>query len=421
MAQVRDTPLDADPAAADVATLGRSGHEGAPGELKKRYVALGTGLVAAAAGAAIIFGGTGPFGDNLGLTPAAPSESPNDVFDPISNDDWVEDYAQTCLFNAEEQLQEQLPASAPADLITSREEAREAGPLRVAAAHEQPGYKIAVVQNSATQSVCAGDENGTWGTNSIPTSSLDGSLTVISYVNRTDYDYSETVIVGIVADDVISVTAEPSEGRGDTAYIADGYFSVLLDSPDAVRYVITHQDGSRESVQGTDFSEQPTDTRLEFGAECSRWANDPEGYGLSEKAQAALLVSPREDSPVMIAEHDAAKYMFAVFANAEAQTVCVGDHSDHLDISQTLDAASKPEVMEQISFGQVTESGDIVEVGRVAATVSTITIETPEGNTAEAIVQDNYYSALLEKGADAAALTYEVTFEDGSAETITDP
>lgn len=251
MAQVRQTPLEPTASTADVATFGRSELDDAPREIKKRWLAAGAGLAAAAVGAAIVLG-SGPFGDDLGVTPA---EDPNT--DTAVATDAVDSLlvAEGCLFGANESLEsslESLTDESNPMIAEDLNAAIDAGPLEVAYEHVEAEYTAAVVQNMAYRRVCFGDDEGplSRGGHFGPTV---GTPDVVTLQQRFHEPYEgsvHTLVVGQVAEDVESILVRAADGGEAQAHRDGGFFSARLaaDDNEALTFEVTMTDGSVEVI-----------------------------------------------------------------------------------------------------------------------------------------------------------------------------
>lgn len=432
MTQVHDTPLEADFTAADEVTFGRQDVEGAPHDLKKRYIALGAGVVAAAAGVTIFLANAGPLSEDLVVPPAAPTESPRDSAQESAAISDAESTASGQLISR--QCLQQASTAGPEfsealdeDSRAEYDKAVTVGPFRVETMHVEPDYQVVVVTNDALRVICAGSGGSMRSRfdELSPSTDSPGNLEALSTSGMVDGSSVEVITVGRVPDDVRAISVEASSGQEREAHIQDGFYSVALfkDDPNTdLTYVVHYEDGSTEKVQSSPLgSADPT--LSEFATKCRTDTKNAVG-GLSDDEVEEFRDSLDED-PLEIVVHRETRLDEVVMVQNSLQTsLCVRDIYGGWGLTAGPTPSASPDAsIESILRAGIERPGTpvrIVEVGRVAPDVQRVIVETSKGDEAGAFLQDGYYSFFVDAPVDDE-LTFIVTCDDGSTRSITTP
>lgn len=432
MAQVRAAPLEADVTAPDETTLGRQDVEGAPRAIKKRYVALGVGAVAAVAGGAIAVAGVGPFGEDRGITPATPTESSLDSTEESAAISAAESTASGKIIGQQCLQQESAPLSEFSESFDEKSAAEynaavAAGPFRIETTHVEADYQVAIVTNDALRVICTGSGGSIRGRfgELDPSADAPGDLDVLTTSGEVDGSRVEVVTVGRVPDDVTAIRVYAGSGQERTAHIQDGFYSVALskDDPDAdFTYVVAYADGSTERVQSSALGAADP-TLSEFAVRCR--ADTADGaQGVSDDEATEFRDSLAEDPPEIVVHRQTRLDEVVMVQNSVQTSLCVRDTYGGWGLTAGPTSSGSPDrSIESIIRAATERPGKpvrIAEVGRVARDVQHVVVETSRGDEAEAFLHDGYYSFLVDAPVDDD-LTFVVTFDDGSTQRIAQP
>ncbi len=222
---------------ADLTTFSRFGFDDAPSEVKKRWLVVGAGLAAAAIGAAI---GIGPAlrGDDLGLTPASPSQ-PETTLSQDKQDTFQNDCFQLAM-DAE---------NYGADRKRLVRSTLQDDPMTLATHHVTAEYQFVVIRNGLVQTTCVGDGHAQLSPRFTETPG-DDPLAFILYSRGTLTDSGKTIEVGEVDGQVKSMTVVTPDCKVD-AMVDGGFYSVVQanDSDGAERtYEATYENGGTKTI-----------------------------------------------------------------------------------------------------------------------------------------------------------------------------
>lgn len=391
-----------DPDRPDGVRFGRSGLDGAPPPLPKRWLVLGGGLTAFVIAAAIIVG-TGDF--------SITTESDSDLAEPTES-----------LIESEPAGISPLTRATGACLGTIRDErnADSTGGLGIPPAsldlsvvyqHQDAARAAVAVTDGGRSALCV------WGPEGLVSTSYDVSDTPVrlrQYL-RTAPMPGETavqVLAGEVADDVeqveILLDGEPI-GRAD---VADGYFSAFVHSPtgEELAYAVTHANGLTDTVSAEGPAASPkAPGRNDAARACLSYLNitvaEPEPYG--NRAQADFDVAYD-----LIAEHTQTDYVLAAANDGTTITVCLEAPRITWTASQAPELPDG-EVIAPLEPAIRSSGSDVYPlVGRVAESVTAVDVVTADGRRVSTHLEDGFFAVLL-PAEDSSDVTYEVQTDEG--------
>ncbi len=386
----------------DGVRFGRSGLDGAPPPLPKRWLVLGGGLAATVIAAAIIVG-TGDFSLEAGVDP--------DRAEPTATFVETEPVGISPLTRATGACLGTIRDERSADSTGGLGMLPASLDLSVAYQHQVAGRAAVAVTDGGRSALCV---SGPEGLSSTSYDAGDAPNPLLQYVRTPPWPAEAIVqvLAGEVADDVdvveILLDGEPV-GQAD---VADGYFSAFVEAPpgEELTYAVTSANGGTEVVS----ADEPAASQNVGGSNaaaraCLSYLNitvaEPEPYG--NRAPSVFDVAYD-----LIAEHTQTDYVLAAADDGTTITACLEAPGITWTASQAPELPAG-ELITPLEPTTRSSGSDLYPlVGRVADSVTAVEIVTADGQRLPAHLEDGFYAVLL-PAADSVDVTYDVQTDDG--------
>lgn len=368
----------------DDVTIGRTGREGTPKPLSKRWVVLATGLVVAAAAATIIVGSGVISGDDIGLSPADTTRSQDEA---SSN--------ETENGTAEDRL----------DLIRTRanclsfDDSPPVDASFIAYERQTEDYTIVAVADEGLR-MCATYAGGT-----VESEGRQGSGNVSQFIRRTTLlgERHTELLGGKAGYGVVSVDVQADGEVLTSAHVQNGWFSALaLTKPGAdLAYVLTMSDGTSETV----------------AAPASPYSDPGEQEAERDEFLSGLADTCFDATYELIGTYQDASYVFfAAITGSTVQGCVLGPNQRWMG---SLPAEMSPNALiEPLEPAPgPTDKGPYPVMGRAAPNVTEVVVVLADGHRQDTAMHEGFYSMML-PATDAVDLTYVVSTADGEARTI---
>lgn len=389
---------------ADAVTLGRDGLDDAPPPLKKRWIVVGAGLVAAAAAVAIVASTGLVSGEDLGLTPAdsTPTQEKTSPEEDLNADRAVAKCRATL---QEKQIE---------DSTTGLDIPPALGDADVVYMHTTADHVAVAVSDSGTEALCAYNAAGDERT-AFTEERLTGPLRQDVLLPEGPGIRVNLLFAGRVAPQVTQVEVHSDRGDPTQVHVQDGFFSawVPVELDENLDFVATLRDGSTEA-QPVDFGGPPAGTTAsrcfeELGIELPvpESDEDPGGAGGTGGYR-------------FVAEHENSRYIFGAATDGEKVQACAAAPA----AVRTTWGAAQPSAMPDGSLivpfepePERTDTGPYPVIGRAAPEVTSVVVIRADGKRTETYLRGGFYSEML-PATEATGLTYVVTTQDGETTTV---
>ncbi len=396
---------------ADGANFGWDGLDDAPAPLKKRWVVVAAGLAVAAAGAAIIAGTGLISSDDLGLSAADSTQSPDEAGDEA-------------IGNGPESGGISTLIQARGDCLDS-ERSPGIDESAVVFEHQTKDYAAVVVSHDGLTLMCATSGRGKYSAEYGSGAGTDPITVLIRQTIPQGKDYLE-MLGGKVADDITAVQIQSGGDPVAEAHLENGWFSAFATTTpgEELSYLVTMKDGTSETLLVDDpFSYVDPVERQEMLDEANRGFAEAcfsdRGITLAEApSEGDEEAQPSGDDFLLLSAHLQPSYRAAIAANATEVAVCASA------MSETTWSATQPAAMPENApiapfelSPAPTDKGPYPVIGQAAPDVTSVDVVRADGRRRETYLQDGFYSLML-PATDAQGLTYVVYTEDGESTTM---
>ncbi|MGB5953182.1 MAG: hypothetical protein WBG57_11805 [Ornithinimicrobium sp.] len=394
----------------------RSGLEDAPPLVRRGWLILGAVLAAAMVASAVILG--------TGIVSADQGDSGQER-EGVESELRAQQPEETDRREREDISRLTVATGACRGIIRDERNADSTGGLGIPPAafevstvyeHEDADYAAVVVTDGGLNAWCAATENGLHAA-SYDSRQSPKPLIARGRVPLTSAGGFAEVHIGEVARDVDRVQIEVDGELVGLAHVDGGYFSAPTSSDlgAAVQYVVTFTGGQSETLDAARVATSSTAGRdTDAGFACLSYLNitvaEPEPHG---NRAAAEFDSAYE----LIAEHTQPSYALAVATDGDTITACleawgltwVSSEPDTLPAQALITPLEPPSTP--------SDNDETPLVGRVADSVTAVTVVTADGKQIETHLEDGFYAALLPAGY-ASDVTYVIQEADGDRSTV---